>query len=310
MHADSAAAASARAVDARAYTVGEHIVFGANEYAPSTDSGRELLGHELAHTIQQSDGMRQHATLSRAQLEAAAESAGRAAAINTNVSAPLGASPPTLAREPIDPATRLFSPADIESAIGGLESTARPVGIGLRGFLGLAFDIDEPLAVSGGGAWDDPANKRFLESNTNRLTKNALTEFAPPTPQGQLSLAAAEAVGEEAFYAAAGAIFDRNFSDVAELETVTNRARARMRNLNRPVGELKDALNTSIRNGIKAEASPEDRLIAKAMRVRGVDPQELGVRPELPQSRPTGLAGASGGGHRYRCTAEASDGPT
>jgi Domain of unknown function (DUF4157) len=53
VHTDGAAAASAAAVAARAYTVGKHIVFGASTYAPGTPAGRHLLAHELAHTIQQ-----------------------------------------------------------------------------------------------------------------------------------------------------------------------------------------------------------------------------------------------------------------
>lgn len=53
VHADSHAAESARAVDALAYTVGNHVVFGAGQYAPHTRIGRHLLAHELAHTVQQ-----------------------------------------------------------------------------------------------------------------------------------------------------------------------------------------------------------------------------------------------------------------
>ena len=49
VHADEQAAASARAVDARAYAVGRHIVFGTEQYAPNTDQGSQLLLHELAH---------------------------------------------------------------------------------------------------------------------------------------------------------------------------------------------------------------------------------------------------------------------
>lgn len=56
VHTDSRAAASARAVNARAYTVGSDVVFGANEYAPGTTSGRRLLAHELTHVIQQGHG--------------------------------------------------------------------------------------------------------------------------------------------------------------------------------------------------------------------------------------------------------------
>ncbi len=53
IHADAKAAESARAVAAHAYTVGGDIVFGAGRYAPGMESGRRLLAHELAHTIQQ-----------------------------------------------------------------------------------------------------------------------------------------------------------------------------------------------------------------------------------------------------------------
>ena len=53
VHTDSAAAESAAAVEARAYTVGQHIVFSASSWAPHTRAGRHLLAHELAHTVQQ-----------------------------------------------------------------------------------------------------------------------------------------------------------------------------------------------------------------------------------------------------------------
>jgi hypothetical protein len=56
VHTDSTAAVSALSMDALAYTVGDHIVFGPNQFVPSTDSGKRLLAHELTHTLQQSGG--------------------------------------------------------------------------------------------------------------------------------------------------------------------------------------------------------------------------------------------------------------
>ncbi|TVR51408.1 MAG: DUF4157 domain-containing protein, partial [Puniceicoccaceae bacterium] len=50
------AAASARAVAARAYTVGDHVVFGHEGFAPQSPSGERLLTHELAHVVQQPGG--------------------------------------------------------------------------------------------------------------------------------------------------------------------------------------------------------------------------------------------------------------
>jgi hypothetical protein len=52
IHDDARAAASARAVNALAYTHGSDIVFDAGRYAPDTAAGQHLLAHELAHTIQ------------------------------------------------------------------------------------------------------------------------------------------------------------------------------------------------------------------------------------------------------------------
>jgi hypothetical protein len=56
VHADAGAAASAAELDARAYTLGHHIVFGAGQYAPEGERGRRLLAHELAHVLQQRQG--------------------------------------------------------------------------------------------------------------------------------------------------------------------------------------------------------------------------------------------------------------
>ncbi len=52
VHTDSQAAASAEAVQARAYTVGHNIVFGPGRYAPLTSPGKRLLAHEITHVLQ------------------------------------------------------------------------------------------------------------------------------------------------------------------------------------------------------------------------------------------------------------------
>ncbi len=53
VHTDSQAAETARAVNARAFTLGRDIVFGTGQYQPSASEGRQLLAHELTHFIQQ-----------------------------------------------------------------------------------------------------------------------------------------------------------------------------------------------------------------------------------------------------------------
>ena len=56
MHTDDAAAKSARAIGALAYTFGRHIAWGQNQYAPRTSEGRRLLAHELTHVLHQAGG--------------------------------------------------------------------------------------------------------------------------------------------------------------------------------------------------------------------------------------------------------------
>jgi hypothetical protein len=56
IHAGDRAARLARVLNARAFTAGRDVVFGAGEYAPETAGGRRLLAHELSHVIQQSQG--------------------------------------------------------------------------------------------------------------------------------------------------------------------------------------------------------------------------------------------------------------
>ena len=56
IHADTRAADSARALNARAYTLGTHIVFGSGQFAVGTIAGRRLLAHELTHVVQQREG--------------------------------------------------------------------------------------------------------------------------------------------------------------------------------------------------------------------------------------------------------------
>ncbi|HEX3302726.1 MAG TPA: DUF4157 domain-containing protein, partial [Thermomicrobiales bacterium] len=53
VHTDAAAAQSARQINARAYTVGNHLVFGEAQFSPGTPSGQRLLAHELTHVVQQ-----------------------------------------------------------------------------------------------------------------------------------------------------------------------------------------------------------------------------------------------------------------
>ncbi|MBN1259201.1 MAG: DUF4157 domain-containing protein, partial [Anaerolineae bacterium] len=57
VHADSGAGQISQQIQAKAFTQGQDIYFGAGQYAPESDAGKRLLAHELTHTIQQTGGV-------------------------------------------------------------------------------------------------------------------------------------------------------------------------------------------------------------------------------------------------------------
>jgi len=180
---------------------------------------------------------------------------------------------------------------EIDDLINNLETRAKPIGQGLRETV-LRLDIDEPTAVSAGGAWDNPANKQFMERLTNQQTKNALTDLSPQITRSQISLAEAAAQGDEAFAAAAREMLTRPFSEVKELEQITNEARAAMRNTNSTPRVLANNLNRAIRGRIASGASPEAALVNRALRTAGVNPRTLTAMPD-PSARSFGVTASA-----------------
>ena len=56
IHTGSTAAAACESINARAFTVGNHIAFNSGEYDPSSPEGQHVIAHELAHVRQQTQG--------------------------------------------------------------------------------------------------------------------------------------------------------------------------------------------------------------------------------------------------------------
>jgi hypothetical protein len=65
IHNDSKANESAKSINALAYTHGNNIVFGSDQYQPNSKEGKKLLAHELTHVLQQNAGAVQPKTIQR-----------------------------------------------------------------------------------------------------------------------------------------------------------------------------------------------------------------------------------------------------
>lgn len=125
VHTDAKAAEAARAACATAFTVGEHIVFSSGQFAPSTAAGLNLIGHELAHTIQQ-QGLEAGTMLpADHRAERAANAAADDAVADRPATRPLEKISPSVARQETDDAgiDAGAPPADA-SIPGGVSSPA------------------------------------------------------------------------------------------------------------------------------------------------------------------------------------------
>jgi hypothetical protein len=56
VHTGPEASAAAESLNARAFTVGNHVAFKRGEYDPESKDGKQVLAHELTHVRQQTDG--------------------------------------------------------------------------------------------------------------------------------------------------------------------------------------------------------------------------------------------------------------
>ncbi|MYN19990.1 DUF4157 domain-containing protein, partial [Rugamonas sp. FT107W] len=134
IHSGEAAAESARAVRAHAYTVGDHIVLGDGAGSLHGGSGRDLLAHELAHVVQQSGGG-SGGSADPAALEQEADRAAQA--IGGGVPFEVrGSAAPSVQRKADDSTTEFLKQKAIEGALSalGLNSTAlKLVGAGIGG---------------------------------------------------------------------------------------------------------------------------------------------------------------------------------
>jgi hypothetical protein len=110
IHTNDAAATAASTAKARAFTVGQDVVFGAGQYTPGTAVGRNLVAHELAHVVQQNKSA-QHSLQRRMTVE--------------EPDAPLPGTPPKTKSQEVDDYIQKLSPSFAVKR-SGTDTTVEP----------------------------------------------------------------------------------------------------------------------------------------------------------------------------------------
>jgi hypothetical protein len=131
VHADRAAATLADQVGARAFTHGTDIYFAAGAFDPDGPDGQRLIGHELAHVVQQKGGVApaaagvQRSVLRRDPPTATATATPTAtpSTATPTVEAPTTAPPTTAAATPV-------AKSDVERFAAAVASGAAPADAG------------------------------------------------------------------------------------------------------------------------------------------------------------------------------------
>ena len=171
VHTDQHAARAAADMGARAFTVGEHVAFGAGEYEPGTPIGDALIAHELTHVLQQGSG---------ARTEARGQGGGAYDALEEDAD-----------RSAVQAVVALWSGGT--GALQGIAASALPrlrTGLRLQSCRGCTTET-QPL-IDRLRAIGDPAS---LEAQLRDLTDAQINELRPQAPEGSLL---AEGLGWEA----------------------------------------------------------------------------------------------------------------
>src|ERR1041384_3153242 len=201
IHTDNKAAASATAINALAYTVGDSIVFGAAQYARGLGGGRYLLAHELAHVVQQSGSPAADSSLVLGDVnsghEQEAESVSRSLVSQSEAVAP--ASPQASVTNAKAGVVQRVHPALVGAAIGagvGIVSFAAAYNYGRNlattypGWLSVLPNCPctEAACVASPGAWGRDANRAlawFHPGAASSYRSNAAYSSVPGSAHGQ-----------------------------------------------------------------------------------------------------------------------------
>lgn len=171
IHDGPRAAQSAEAVQAAAYTVGRHVVFGRGAYAPGSAAGRRLLAHELMHTVQQGGAESIPGRLEIGPPGDAAERQAERAAAGAGPGSTAALAGPPMLRRVISPAS---SSPEAEAARKAIDEAKKALESG-------SFSPDERKEVEARIAAAEEALRQYV-GERNKAAMNPLG--LPPVMAG------------------------------------------------------------------------------------------------------------------------------
>ncbi len=234
-------ARAAETISAKAFTFGPHIAFASGRFAPDTQEGRRLLGHELAHVIQQRRGGPATSRIDgKGSLEGEAARASQAAAGADGAIVVTGGSAVGVAADPAPDqpwykraATNLFDAAsaardaydDPRAALDKAEAAAKEAfsKSAAKGVYDEYAGKAREMATEAKAAWDKSETKKAIEEEINQQTPNEMiadyVEKHQPaaedsSPQAKLArsaskmMSASAKLGSEPMRAAARALLE------------------------------------------------------------------------------------------------------
>ena len=219
VHTDSGASRAARVRGARAFTVGHEIVFGAGEWAPDTTPGRRLLGHELAHVVQQRRGGPVPGVIACAGLEHDAQRAGDALVAGLPVRI-TGASGPRVALAASEPRSLIENLVPSQLTPEQVDQEVHSIHAWLLANPGPSADRDRLLDVlprlEALSTQHDQAARQGMSANVDTETPTpAAASTAPTSPALQTPPLPGGRVDQNPLVEAMAAVSSFKASDVA-----------------------------------------------------------------------------------------------
>lgn len=205
VHTEARAAEAARALRARAYTQGEHIVFAGGRYRPGTAEGLRLVGHELAHVVQQSTGRvassgTKASIVTSSRLEREADLAGDQVARGQFVNG-RGSPPPGEAAQLDAPGMPIQLDSDSEDfkqgyerGLSGRESAAGPLDTNSlvdyqEGYAKGRYEFTQRTASrASADVSSQPSSSRVLPPASDAVSGIHIEFLTPPLPRAEGTL--------------------------------------------------------------------------------------------------------------------------